>query len=289
MFPCRCFLLDYLWFCLEFFTALCYPELRQRLLQKGTDKMDQTMNTTVLRQNNRRRVYRYIYDSAHPVTKQEIAGTLSLSLPTVAGNLTELLEEGLVSDSGSQESTGGRKPRTYALEPRARVAVGIGIQCEEVRLLAVDMRLEELGCWELKLPFSHSDDYYEKLSQCLEEFLDNFGLERNRLLGVGITLPGIINQTEGKLVMAPTLELWDVPLEELYCHFSRYPVFIENDGNASGCAERWMDKERSNMVYLSLERGIGGAIFWGDKQYTGDHGRSGEFGHLRIEIGRAHV
>ena len=90
------------------------------------------------------------------------------------------------------------------------------------------------------------------------------------------------DQTEGKLVMAPTLELWDVPLEELYRYFSRYPVFIENDANASGYAERWMDKGQNNMVYVALERGIGGAIFWGDKQYTGDHGRSGEFGHLRI-------
>ena len=49
--------------------------------------MEQTMNTTVMRQTNRRRVYQYIYKSAQPVTKQEIAGDLSLSLPTVSGNL----------------------------------------------------------------------------------------------------------------------------------------------------------------------------------------------------------
>ena len=244
--------------------------------------MEQTMNTAVLRQTNRRRVLRYIYDRDEPATKQEIAGELSLSLPTVTGNLTELLEEGLVSCSGTQESTGGRKPRTYALEPRARVAVGISIQRGEVRLLAIDMRVKELGCREMAMPFSNTPEYYEKVARYLEEFLDDFHLERNRLLGVGITLPGIIDQTEGKLVMAPTLELWDVPLEELYRYFSRYPVFIENDANASGYAERWMEKERSNMVYLALERGIGGAIFWGDKQYNGDNGRSGEFGHLRI-------
>lgn len=244
--------------------------------------MSQTTNTTVLRQNNRRRIYRYIYDNDHPTTKQEIAASLSLSLPTVGGNLAELLEEGLISCSGTQQSTGGRKPRTYALEPQARISVGISIQSGEIRLLAVDMRLKELGCWDLELPFSHTDDYYAKLAQCLEEFLDHFGLARERLLGVGITLPGIINQTEGKLVMAPTLELWDISLDELYCHFSRYHVFIENDANASGCAERWISKDRNNMVYLSLEKGIGGAIFCNDKQYTGDHGRSGEFGHLRI-------
>ena len=244
--------------------------------------MEPTMNTAVLRQTNRRRVLQYLYDSGEPATKQEIAGELSLSLPTVTGNLAELLEEGLVSCSGTQESTGGRKPRTYALEPGARVAVGITVQRGEVRFLAIDMRAQELGCREAPLAFSHTAEYYERLSLYLEAFLDDFHLDRNRLLGVGITLPGIIDQTEGRLVMAPTLELWDVPLEELYRYFSRYPVFIENDANASGYAERWMEKGQNNMVYVALERGIGGAIFWGDKQYTGDHGRSGEFGHLRI-------
>lgn len=244
--------------------------------------MEQTMSTAVLRQTNRRRVLRYIYDRNEPATKQEIAGELTLSLPTVTGNLSELLEEGLVSCSGTQESTGGRKPRTYTLEPRARVAVGISVQRGAVRLLAIDMRANELGCRETAMPFSNTPEYYEKLVRCLEEFLDDFHLERNRLLGVGITLPGIIDQTEGKLVMAPTLELWDVPLEEIYRYFSRYPVFIENDANASGYAERWIDEKENNMVYLALERGIGGAIFWGDGQYTGDNGRSGEFGHLCI-------
>ena len=142
--------------------------------------MEQTMNTAVLRQTNRRRVLRYIYDSEQPVTKQEIAGDLSLSLPTVTGNLDELLEEGLVSCSGTQESTGGRKPRTYALEPRARVAVGITVQRDEVRLLAIDMQVQELGCREVPLSYSHTAEYYEKLSLCLEEFLDDFHLDRNR-------------------------------------------------------------------------------------------------------------
>ena len=190
--------------------------------------MEPTMNTAVLRQTNRRRVLQYLYDSGEPATKQEIAGELSLSLPTVTGNLAELLEGGLVSCSGTQESTGGRKPRTYALEPGARVAVGITVQRGEVRFLAIDMRAQELGCREAPLAFSHTAEYYERLSLYLEAFLDDFHLDRNRLLGVGITLPGIIDQTEGRLVMAPTLELWDVPLEELYRYFSRYPVFIEN-------------------------------------------------------------
>lgn len=235
--------------------------------------MEPMMAKSVQRQTDRRHIYQYIYDSGQPVTSEELAEVLSLEQDAVEQGLASLLEEGMILPAG-----GG----AYELEPQGRVAVGITVQRDEVRLLAIDMRAQELGCREIRLPFAHTAEYYKRLSQYLEEFLDDFHLERNRLLGVGVTLPGIIDQTASKLVMAPTLELWDVPLEELYHYFSHYPVFIENDANASGYAERWMNKARSNMVYLALERGIGGAIFWEDKQYTGDNGRSGEFGHLCI-------
>lgn len=238
------------------------------------------MTTTVLRQTNRRRVCQYIYESVRPVTKQEIAGDLSLSLPTVTGNLAELLEDGLVFCSGTQESSGGRKPQVYTLNPQARLAVGICLLDDSAQLLAIDMKGEELGFRELPIPFDHTADYYQTISRCLEEFIDDCGLDRSRLLGVGIAIPGIINQTEGRLVMSPTLELWDIPLEEIYQYFSRYPTFIENTPNASGYAERWANNEQTNVVYLSLDRGVGGAIIQGDTQYMGDHGRGGEFGHM---------
>lgn len=244
--------------------------------------MDDVITATVLRQTSRRRVFQYIYNSSQPVTRKEIAEELSLSVPTITGSLSELVELGLVSCSDVQVSTEERKPRTYALEPLARGAVGLSILDNEVRILAIDMRANELGFRALPLPFTHTASYYETLTRCLEEFLDDLDLDRSRLLGVGITLPGIIDQEAGKVVMAPTLDLWDVSLDEIYPYFSRYHSFIENDANASGCAERWMDKSRSNMVYLYLERGVGGAIFWDNKQYIGDRGRGGEFGHLCI-------
>ena len=47
------------------------------------------------------------------------------------------------------------------------------------------MRVQELGCREVPLDFSHTAEYYERLSLYLEAFLDDFHLDRNRLLGVG--------------------------------------------------------------------------------------------------------
>lgn len=69
--------------------------------------MQKALTSAALKQTNRRRIYQYVYQSQKPVTKQEIAGALELSLPTVSNNLNSFLEEGLLAYSGTQASTGG--------------------------------------------------------------------------------------------------------------------------------------------------------------------------------------
>lgn len=235
--------------------------------------MEGNVPAAVTRQTNRRQVYQYIYESAGNVTVTEVSEALSLDLDTVTESVDELVREGLVT-AGPE---GG-----YGLNARALSAVGISIERGGAYIAVLDMRLQELAGLELDLPFRHTGDYYRRLVREMEALLDASGLDRDRLLGVGITVPGIIDRGKGKLVMAPTLDLWDIPLEEIYREFSRYPVYVENDANASGYLERWLGGGQRDMIYLSLKRGVGGAILLNDGQYAGDNGRSGEFGHLRI-------
>ena len=243
--------------------------------------MQKALTSAALKQANRRRIYQYVYESSEPVTKQEIAGALGLSLPTVSGNLNDFLEEGLLSYSGTQASTGGRKPRIISLVADARFSVGISIMDDAIRLVVIDIRAQELGYRKYRKKFRHCRDYYQEVAGMLEEFLDSLGLDRDRLLGVGITVPGIVDAERDQLVFAPTLELREVPLSELTDAFP-YAVRVENDANASGYAESWARSESRNLIYLSLERGVGGAILMGNKPYHGDNGRSGEFGHICV-------
>lgn len=232
------------------------------------------MTAAVTRQTNRRQVYRYIYQNAGGITAEEAAEMLSLDPAAVSESLEDLVKRGMV--------TAAPDGQAYELEAQAFYAVGISIESGGVYISALDMRLEELAGRELDVRFCHSDSYYRLLVREMEALLEASGLDRNRLLGVGITVPGVINQEAGVLVTAPTLDIGDVPLEEIYRQFSHYPVYVENDANASGYAARWLKGGQRDMVYLSLNRGVGGAILLRDRQYTGDNGRSGEFGHLRI-------
>ena len=83
---------------------------------------------------NRNNIYRIVLAKEN-TSKQEIAYQLNISIPTVSQNLNELIEEGLVKENGSFQSTGGRKAKIISSNPAARVALGLDITPNHVNLV----------------------------------------------------------------------------------------------------------------------------------------------------------
>ena len=136
----------------------------------------------------------------------------------------------------------------------------------------------------MSLKSPEGDKIGEQIAEELELFFDENTLDRGKVLGIGITFPGVIDQEKDVIVLSPTLRIKDISLSAVRKPI-RYPVFIENDSTSGGAAE-WLGlslKEREeDFVYLFLENGIGGAVFIDGKPYLGTDGRSGEFGHMCI-------
>ncbi len=237
------------------------------------------------RRQTRRAIYRHIYDAPGVCTKQSLARDLFLSLPTIYQHLSDLIEAGLVDYSGEQYATGGRRAAGLTAVAAARFAAGASITENRLRLVAADLRLGELAYRSVPYELnSHLDDYGDFLNRELERFLDEERLDRTRLLGVGVSLPGVLSSGGGRLILAPTLRLREVALEGLTGAIP-YPTYIENDATGGGYAEWFLRRGQRNMAYLSLENGVGGAVLTGSGSYAGDNRRSGEFGHMCVEPG----
>lgn len=237
------------------------------------------------RRQTRNRVYRCLYDSREFLTKQELSRKLGLSLPTIYQNLGELMDEGLVRLSGEQPSTGGRRAQGFDIDPEARVAVGVSITEQWLRLVVVNLRLGEAAYRKVEhVPLNRAEEFSDQLAREVERLLDQWGGDRSRVLGVGVALAGVLSQDHRKILLAPTLQLRDIDPEKL-CSKIPYVVFLENDATCSGYAEWFIRGSRSNMAHLLLENGVGGAVLIGGTPYTGNHGRSGEFGHMCVEPG----
>ena len=241
-------------------------------------------NTAELRRQNRNRVFRYIYSSETPVSKQDVAQNLSLSLPTVGQNLRELLDTGLLELQGTFDSTGGRKPKAIGVTANFKYSVGIMLSNRHIHIACIDLRAHQVCDQAIFKPFTGDEAYCRELGQTLEDFLTANHIDRGRLLGVGIALPGFPIDERGVVELCTAVNARELNVELLKKHIN-YPCFIENDANAGGVAEWWNNSANSTMVYLSVQKGVGGAVLLDGVNYMGSHLHSGEFGHMCLVPG----
>ncbi|MGM9659363.1 MAG: ROK family transcriptional regulator [Faecousia sp.] len=220
--------------------------------------------------------------SCERISQPELSQKLNLSWPTVLQNVKELAALGLVREVGAYASTGGRKAKAYAPVVDAKLAVGLDITQNHVGLVLVDLSGKVVRYTRKKRVFALNEEYFQNLGQLLNGFLG--AEDTDRILGVGISLPGIVSEAGDRLLYSHALNIYDVDT----ANFSRYipfPCSFLNDANAAGLAEVWGKPDAGNLVYLSLSNSVGGAIISGGRLYTGTNLRAGEFGHNTLVPG----
>ena len=240
---------------------------------------------TERRRQTRNKMYRYISDSRTPVSKQQLAKDMGYSLPTVQQNIAELLSAGLIKPGEIQKLTGGRPAVGYTVEDRIRYSVGISVSATNLRILVTNILQDELAYKTVKIQIFEENQIGRQIADELEAFLKEQKIPPGKILGVGLTFPGVVDLERDTIVLSPTLRMKDLSLRNVREPIP-YPVFIENDSTSGGNAEwfRLSPEERTeNFVYLFLENGIGGAIYIDGHPYLGSEGRSGEFGHMCLQ------
>ncbi|MCI1665035.1 MAG: ROK family transcriptional regulator [Atopobiaceae bacterium] len=242
-------------------------------------------NISGRRQLTRNRIFRSLYEAKDGLTQQQLSNELDLSLPTIRQNLTNLSELGLIHQAGQLESTGGRRAHVLEVDPAARTSVGISLTEHCFQFVALDLLCNTIATRKREHgPISDVSALGEDMARALERFLDDEGIARESLLGVGIAVPGIVDEGSGRILTAPTLHVHDVDISTLTQRIG-YRVHVANDANCAGYTEWLAHPDLDSLTYLMLSNGVGGAIFMDGKPFKGDDGRSGEFGHLCVEPG----
>lgn len=213
------------------------------------------------------------------ISKPELAIELGLSMPTVLQNVKELQEAGIVEEVGEYESTGGRKAKALSVVKNVRYAAGVDITANHISVVIIDLKGDMVHSRRFRRRFENTAEYYEDLAAELEQFLDESRVDKKKILGVGISLPGIVDRENSRLIRSHILQVSDINLEVI-SRLIPYPVHFENDANSAAVAE--LQGTDRNAVYLSLSNTVGGSIYLDNDIYGGDHFRSAEFGHMII-------
>jgi len=213
------------------------------------------------------------------MTRQEIAGTLSLSMPTTLQHVTELIETGILEECGVAQSNGGRKAKMLRLRREAGQTVGIHIGVHQVEFVVADLleNIQQAG----SVPLSFQDDlaWYAQFQDALLKFLGSHQIAPNQILGAGISFPDIIDGQGEQVIRSHILGLSHMGLDR-FRKVLPFPSVFANDANCACFAER--TSARDSYVYLSLNESVGGAIMLNRQLWTGDTFQAGEIGHMTL-------
>lgn len=239
------------------------------------------MNIFDIKHNNRKKIYDYVRKKEF-VTKQDILYDLHLSLPTVTQNLEYLMEKGLISARCKLVNKGGgRNPVAYTHRNDAKVAIGLDITKRHIKSVAIDLDGNVIKYIYRRQLYQRNDDYLKLLGESVKSIIDSIGLSQDKILGVGIGVPGLINHEEECVVRGTVIDNTGMTKED-FSKYIPYPTKLIHDSNASGFCEIWMFPKLRNAFYVSLCNSVGGTVLVDNEVYMGDGLYSGEIGHLNL-------
>lgn len=197
---------------------------------------------------NKNRIFRLIYNS-DKISRQEIADQLGLSLPTVNQNLKMLMEDGLIEYVGNFTSTGGRRAQAITINNNARKAISVNIKADYINVDVVGLKGQIIYSMAVKAHFSKSSAYIEKLTDAVRHAVDYVGADADDILGVGITVPGILDDEKQILISAPPLKAKNYDFTRLISAID-YPVVVMNDARAEAYADHWFNGKPEDEKYI---------------------------------------
>lgn len=216
-------------------------------------------------------------------TAGEICTEVGISLPTVNSLLGDLMNSGEVIKNGRAESQGGRKPDLYQLANDAFYILSVDINKFRVRTAIYNCSNEALTEAEtIRLTLNNEKETFEQICEFLIDHKDKSGLDNEKIIAVGISMPGLIDSING--INHTYLKFGKKSLVENFESRLGRKVFLENDARAMTLAEFkfGQNDQFKNVLGIFIGWGIGLGILIDGKIYQGASGFAGEFSHSPI-------
>jgi len=245
---------------------------------------------------NRNLVFNVLRTGA--VSRADVVRSTGLSPATVSAIVAELIASGLVNEVGQGKSRGGRPPLVLRINDERNYAVGLKLMSTGALVAVTDIRAEVLYSEMVELDWApvsgdstlsaHAGDdpssVLDRICQAIEESAARAGVGIDKVVGVGIGLPGLVDAETGICRYSPTFDWHDVPVAGPISKRLDRPVLVDNDVNALTVAEQWFGRGHGvdDFVVLTVGEGVGAGVVVGGSVYRGADGAAGEIGHMPI-------
>lgn len=221
------------------------------------------------------------------LSRIELAARTGLSAQTLGNVARKLAAEGFIVE-GDRVVAGPGKPRTpLQLDRTARYAVGIHLDPSVDTFVVVDLSGAVIAHTE-RPPADDADaaELIAALARDANALLRSADVPLERVLGIGVAVPGPIDDDAGTVLTPPLLPSWHhTRLRELLAEATAYPVVVEKDVVAAMVGELWAEADHAlddaALVYYGAGIGLGMAV--DGEAVRGRTGNAGDIGHLLVD------
>lgn len=250
-------------------------------------KLQAVTGNTKIREDHKRIILNYIR-KYKTVSRTDIYKNTNISKPTVTRVIENLLENKTIRESGVGDSSIGRKPVKIELNPTAHYCVGVNITKNKMSTYIVDLHMNILGRRTISIKNLGSKiEFLDTLTATIEESIDESGIKRERLLGIGIGTRGMVNYDKGILVDFSTVQnLHDIPIKDHLENRFKLKVFVDSNAHTRVLGEYWYGYGIGfkNIIFVICSEGIGSGIISEEKIVRGKSNATQGLGHMKVNI-----
>lgn len=238
------------------------------------------------RSHNRRMVLGRVR-AAGKIGRADIARASGLSTQAVSNIIADLLQDGLIVESGRRTAGRGLPAVQYSINPLGGFAMGVEIRSDAVFAALLDLRGKPIVSHRAPLRSLDRETVTQVVVGIKEEMVEEAGTPNNRVLGAGVVMPGPFGQTglRGSRSDGPVWD--DIAPQDWFSEVLGLPVAVENDANAAAMAERisGVAQGLDTYAFMYFGSGLGLGVVHKGRILSGAYGNAGEIGHIPVPAG----
>ncbi|KRB15231.1 ROK family transcriptional regulator [Mesorhizobium sp. Root695] len=239
-----------------------------------------------LRRRNRAMVIAAVRRAGQP-SRTEIAATTGLSHSTISAISSDLIGEGILTESKPSEAGSLRRGRPQvglSLNPEAAAVMTVVLSLNFLSVAVIDYAGQVISEEQRRLD-TQTMSRDALIGECVgivRRRLEDPDLDVRSVARIALAIQGITDTHARAMLWSPITPHTDIAFADILEDEFGIPATVENDCNMMAIALRWRDPDRyrDDFIAILLSHGIGMGLVLKGELFTGTHSSGGEFGHM---------
>lgn len=219
-----------------------------------------------------------------PISRADLARRMQVGRGMVTSLVDELLSDGAIYEGTTVDAPRGRKPMMLYVRTRDRLVVAIDIRFSRTYVMLADLGGNPLAVETFETIVDPAK-LVARLAKLIARLLESHNAT-GKCNGIGLVVPGMVDQRSGRVLNAPQLGWRDVDVRDALAQSTGFDVYIENASVACALAHMWLGARGDalrDFVYVTVSDGVGTGVVVNGEVVRGHNNSAGEFGHVPID------